>query len=112
MALKSGDDFNKDYEGSTGLDGQTRIAEAGGWFKSGDTYFKPDGNGGEYISKEESATQRGKNHMHYFDNKAEGHEHHKDGYEEGERLSSNKTDSQPASRDLFGNIKYFLGFDD
>jgi hypothetical protein len=110
MSVKSGSDFEEHYSGSTGSDGETR--SDGGWHKSGDTWFKPDGTGGEYMSKHESSTKRGKDHIHYFNNKPEGEEYHKTGFEEGERLSSNKTESKPANRDLIGNIKYYLGFDD
>jgi hypothetical protein len=78
----------------------------------GDTYFKDDGRGNEYISKKsESNTQRNKDHIHYFDNPPLGDKDHKDNYEIGERLSTNKSDKDPASNNLFDNFKDFLGLD-
>jgi hypothetical protein len=76
----------------------------------GDTYFKNDGRGNEYVSKNnQSNSQRNKDHIHYFDNPPKGDAHHKSDYEVGERLCSNKTDKSPASNDLVEGVKNFLG---
>lgn len=110
MSVKSGSDFEAHYNASTGSDGETRTSD--GYSKVGETYFKDDGNGNEYISKADSRNGRSRDHIHYFNNPDESSNHHKADYEVGERLSSNKSEKAPASNDLFSGVKYFLGFDD
>ncbi len=98
MAKKSGKAFSKHYNGSTGTDGRVRTSD--GYTRSGDTYFKPDGNTGEYVSKQHNRNGRSRDHLHYYtDNQT------------GERTVKNKTTGQRYISDSFAEaFRNFIGW--
>jgi hypothetical protein len=81
----------------------------------GDTYFKNDGRGNEYVSKSDSKNGRNFDHIHYYTDDETGNRSAKVS-KPGHDADTGKTfkdktsnDSYPADN-LFEGVKNFLGF--
>jgi hypothetical protein len=116
MTVKSGSDFETHYNGSTGSDGETRNSDSNesnwhGWSK-GETVsvnHAKDGHGSMLAKGNSSNNSKSDSHLHFFDNTAPGQEHHKEGYETGERLVNDK-ETQYISEKLGDAVRNFMGW--
>jgi hypothetical protein len=111
MAVKSGSDFESHYNGSTGSDGETREGNYHGYSDGESVRINnaKDGHGSFMAKGGTSNTQAGKDHLHFFDNPAPGQDHHKEGYETGQRLVQDKETGYLTEK-LGDAVRNFLGF--
>jgi hypothetical protein len=110
MAVISGDEANERMEGST----SAMTGEA--WHNNdGDTYFKTDKHGDEYMSKADSKNGRQFDHIHYYNDSETGTREAKvtkPGYdaETGKTYKDKSSNDDHLASNLFEGVKNFLGF--
>jgi hypothetical protein len=110
VAKKSGKSFSKHYNGSKGSDGASRSSESSNWNSWSESNSGGNGGarirrhknegGGEMIAKaNDSNTQSGKNHLHYYQDK------------DGQRTCKDKnTGTRYISEDFGIAIRNFFGW--
>jgi hypothetical protein len=111
MATLSGDELDARMEGSkSAITGET-------WSNGDSIRIKSVAEGTQdYIAKAgTSNTKAGKDHLHFYNNPAEGEKYHKPNYEAGQRLVEDKQmrkdkDPEYISEKLGNAVRNFMGW--